>query len=125
MIALGANIELPEKLDLTSTFKVKKKRLDLELHGIQIMCFMSGEHNEGEHGMQPALVLYDDDKDRFWAVGIDAKGATEAMVQYGVGTIEQSGYIGEKLTLKSDQEPSIVALKKAIAAARVGETVPV
>ena len=46
--------------------------------------------------MQPALILYDDDKDSFWAVGIDAKGATEAMVQYGVGLIEQSGYIGEK-----------------------------
>ena len=45
--------------------------------------------------MQPALIMYDDDKDSFWAVGIDAKGATEAMVQYGVGVIEQSGYIGE------------------------------
>ena len=47
------------------------------------------------------------------------------MVQYGVGTFEQSGYIGEKLTFKSDQEPSIVALKNAIAAARVGDTVPI
>ena len=75
--------------------------------------------------MQPALVLYDDDKDSFWAFGIDAKGATEAMVQYGVGTIEQSGYIGERLTFKSDQEPSIVALKNTVAAARVGETVPI
>ena len=26
-------------------------------------AFMSCEQNEGEHGMQPALVLYDDDKD--------------------------------------------------------------
>ena len=42
--------------------------------------FMSGEHDEGEQGMQPALIMYDDDKDSFWAVGIDAKGATEAMV---------------------------------------------
>ena len=74
--------------------------------------------------MQVALVLYDDDRDSFWAVGIDAKGASEAMVQYGVGAIEQSGYIGEKLIFKSDQEPSIVALKNAIVAARVGETVP-
>ena len=63
-------------------------------------AFMSGEHNERDHGMQSALVLYDDDKDSFWADGSDAKGATEAMVPYGVGTIEQSGYVGEKLTLK-------------------------
>ena len=46
-------------------------------------------------------------------------------MQYGVGTIEQSGYIEEKLTFQSDQEPSIVALKNAIAAARVGGTVPI
>ena len=54
---------------------------------------------------------YDDDKDRVWAVGIDAKGATKAMVQYGVGTMEQSVYIGEKVILKTIQEPRIVALK--------------
>ena len=48
--------------------------------------------------MQLVLVLCDDDKDSFWAVGIDAKGAADAMVQYGVGTIEHSGYVGEKLT---------------------------
>ena len=37
MIALAANMVLPEKLDLTSTVKVKRKRLDLELLGMQIM----------------------------------------------------------------------------------------
>ena len=77
-------------------------------------AFMSGEHNEGVHGMQPAWILYDDDKGSFWAVRIHAKGATEAMVRYGVGTIEQSGYIGERLTFKSDQELSIVALKNRL-----------
>ena len=50
-------------------------------------AFVSGEHNEGEHGMQPALILYDDDGASFWAAGIDAQCAKEAMVQYGVGTI--------------------------------------
>ena len=37
ILALGANIVLPEELDLPSTFKAKKKSLDLELHGMQIM----------------------------------------------------------------------------------------
>ena len=64
---------------------------------MQTMLFMSGEHNEGEHGMQPTFVLYDDDKDSGWAVAVDERGATDAMGKYGVGTIEQSGYIGEKL----------------------------
>ena len=31
---------------------------------------MSGEHNEGEHGMQPAFVIYDDDKDSFGRLGL-------------------------------------------------------
>ena len=59
--------------------------------------------------MQPALILYDDDKDSFWAVAAEEEGATDAMVKYGVGVIEESGYIGEKIT----------------SAARVGETVPI
>ena len=52
---------------------------------------MGGEHNEQEEGMQAALIMYENDKDSFWAVGVDKKGATDAMVRYGVGTIEQSG----------------------------------
>ena len=74
----------PEKLDLISMCKVKQRRLGY-------YAFMSGEHNERELGMPAALVLCDDDRDSFWVVGIDAKGAVEAMVQYGVGSIEQSG----------------------------------
>ena len=87
-------------------------------------AFMGGEYNEQEEGMQASLVMYDDDKESFWAIGVNEKGATETMVKYGVGTIELSGYNGEKISFKSDQEPSIVALKSAIAATRVGETVP-
>ena len=49
---------------------------------------MSGEHNENEIGMQPALIFYDDDKDSFCAFAADEKGATESMVKYGVGIID-------------------------------------
>ena len=34
---------------------------------------MSGEHNEGEHGMQPALIFCDDDKDSCGAVAAEEK----------------------------------------------------
>ena len=47
------------------------------------------------------------------------------MVRYGVGTIEQSGYNGQQISFKSDQEPSLIALKSSIAATRIGETVPI
>ena len=39
--------------------------------------------------------------------------------------IDHSGSVGQKITFKTDQEPSIRVLKKAVAAARVGETVPI
>ena len=106
----------------------KKSEDDKERLGVtwnMDYAFMGGEYNEDEEGMQPTLVLYDDDKDSFWAVGIDRKGVTEAMVKYCVGTLEQSGYNGEKLTIKYDQEPSMIVLKSATATARVGETVPI
>ena len=88
-------------------------------------AFMGGEYTEQEGGMQAALIMYENDKDSFWAVGVDKKGATDAVVRYGVGTIEQSVYNGETISFKSDQEPSIIAVKSSIAAARIGETVPI
>lgn len=47
------------------------------------------------------------------------------MVKFSVGVIDQSGYVGEKVSFKSDQEPSMVALKHHTAASRVGQTVPI
>ena len=88
-------------------------------------AFMGGEYNEEEDGMQASLIMYDDNKDSVWAVGVDSKGASDAMIKYGVGNIEQSGYSGEKITFKTDQEPSLIALKAAISASRMGETVPI
>ena len=103
----------------------KVKDSEVERLGITInadYAFMGGEYNEEEDGMQASLVLYDDDKDSFWAVGVDKKGATDPMVKFSVGVIDQSGYVGQKISYKSDQEPSMVALKKATAASRIGET---
>ena len=56
---------------------------------------MGGEYKEQEEGMQAALILYDNDKESCWAVGVDKKVATDAMVRHGVGTIEQPGYNGD------------------------------
>jgi hypothetical protein len=64
-------------------------------------AFMGAE--EAEEGMQPTLVMYDDDKQSFWALGVRQKGANDATVKYCVETIDQSGYRGEKVTFKTDQ----------------------
>ena len=61
----------------------------------------------------------------FWAIETRTKTVTEPLVKYFKDILEQSGYIGEKITMKSDQEPSVVALKRAVTAARTGETVPI
>ena len=85
--------------------------------------FMTAE--EAEEEMQPTLDVFDDDKESCWALGVEQKGVTEGIVKYVAGILDQSGYRGQKLTMKSDQEPSILALKKAVAAERVGEIVPI
>ena len=86
-------------------------------------AFMSPE--EKVEDMQPSLVMYDDDKEAFWAIGVENKGASEPVVKYVKGILDQSGYEGQKITFKTDQEPAIVSLKRAIAALRMGETVPI
>ena len=86
-------------------------------------AFMTAE--EIEETMQPTLVIYDDDKMAFWALGVEQKGVTEGIVKYVAGILDQSGYQGQKIAIKSDQEPSILKLKKSVAAERVGETVPI
>ena len=81
--------------------------------------------DDEEEGMQPCLVVYDDDKNAFWDVGIKSKAVTHSLVKCYKDLLDQSGYEGVKITMKSDQEPNILALKRAVAAARTGETVPI
>ena len=86
-------------------------------------AFMTLE--EADEEMQPSLIMYDDRKGAFGATSVRTKGASEAVVKYVKEVLDQSGYEGQKLTFKTDQEPSIVAQKRAVTAARTGETVPI
>ena len=86
-------------------------------------CFMGPEDKEEE--MMPVLVMHDNKNQSIKALPVQEKGATEITVKWCVSTLEEAGYAGQKVVLKSDQEASIVALKKAIAATREGETVPI
>ena len=86
-------------------------------------AFMGAE--EADEEMQPSLVIFDDGKEAFSAIGTRTKTVIEPLVKYFKDILGQSGYIGEKITMKSDQEPSVKALKRVVAAARTGETVPI
>ena len=63
--------------------------------------------------MQPSLIMYDHSKGAFWAAGVRAQGVSEAIVKYVKDILDQSGYECEKLTSKTNQEPSIAARKRA------------
>ena len=99
---------------------------DRERIGITVnadFAFMGSE--EAEEDMQPSLVIYDDHASAFWALGVRNKTVTEQVVKYFKDILDESGYEGEKITMKTDQEPSMLALKRAVATARSGETVPI
>ena len=83
------------------------------------------EEEEEEEGRQPCLVVYDDDKNVFWAIGIKSMAVTQSIVKYYKDLLDQSGYEEEKIMMKSDNEPRILALRRAVATARSGETVPI
>ena len=83
-------------------------------------CFMGPE--EAESDMIPVLVLFDNKSKGIWALPVTEKGANEATVNWVADTIEEMGYGGTKVILKSDQEPAMLSLKKAVAVARQAET---
>ena len=56
---------------------------------------------------------------------MDRKGPVDWVVRWIVNKLDEVGYRGEAITLKSDQERSIVALKTAVAASRLGATTPI
>ena len=86
-------------------------------------CFMTEE--EKDEDICPTLIVYDDKAMSIWALPVENKGPVDYVVKWFVGKLEESGYDGEKVAIKSDQEVAILALKRAVIAARQGETVPI
>ena len=56
-------------------------------------------------------------------MAVNMKGPTDSAVKWLTNKIDQAGCRGIKVVLKSDQEESIVALKKAVAIKRQAPTV--
>ena len=83
-------------------------------------CFMVPE--ESEEGMDAILIGYDNCKRGLWAMSVESKGPTESLVEWLSGKIENSGYNGMAITLKSDQGADIMLLKKAVSVKRQAET---
>ena len=71
----------------------------------------------------PVLVGYDNDSHGICALAVDTKGATKPSVQWVKGKVDEAGCSGTPISLMSDQEESIMALKRAVAIYRQAETV--
>ena len=69
-------------------------------------CFL-GENveddDEGERNM-PIVIAHDDVKNAFWALKVPRKGPVDSVVKWCIGKMEDSGYSGTEITVKTDQE---------------------
>ena len=74
-------------------------------------------------GASPVLVGYDHRSKGVWAMVVDHKGPTDSAVKWVKRKIDESGNAGTKIVIRSDQEESIIALKKAVTIRRQAETV--
>ena len=61
--------------------------------------------------------------DASWALRVDRKGASKEVVKWCCDKLEDSGYNGIRISINTDQEPSIVDLGKAISVERIGENI--
>ena len=77
---------------------------------------------EKESGISPILIVYDERKKALWVLPVESKGSVDIVVQWVCEKLDEAGYRGMPVTLRSDQEEAIVALKKAIAVKRKAET---
>ena len=79
---------------------------------------------EKEEDIVPVLVVYDNKKNNIWTIEVPEKGVPEddVAVDWLVDKLDASGYRGVSISLKSDNEPSILAFKNAVAIRRKTET---
>ena len=89
-------------------------------------CFFGIDAGEEEEEQQPGsvktLVMHDDSLDILWAAQVKQKGVSDEVVAWVLNKLEEAGHSGTHITLKSDQEEALMALKRAVAARRTART---
>ena len=83
-------------------------------------AYMNSELNV-ESG-PPTLVAHDSSTGAIWAMLRESKESSEDLVNWMCQNLKDAGYAGVRLTLKSDGEPAMVALKTKMAVKRSCET---
>ena len=87
-------------------------------------CFLTHDA-EGDLEAPKVLIMYDDCYDALWALQVERKGVLPEVVSWVLQKLEEAGYSGKHITLKSDQKENIMALKRAVMARRSAATTPV
>ena len=78
---------------------------------------------EEEDGIAPVLVALDRAKTSIWTLEVDAKGVDSGVgIDWLIGRLNLSGYAGVNITVRTDQEPPLLAFKEALAVKRKAET---
>ena len=85
-------------------------------------CFMGEDAHEE---IPPIIVMWDNRSGMMWALPVEEKGPVGYVVKWCAEKLERAGYGGVAITLKSDGEASVVALKRSIALRRTAETMPI
>ena len=84
-----------------------------------------GEHPVEEdipEGSRPTIVLYDSQSEGVYALDVSKKGSCYDAIVRIVDILNSTGY--RRIILKSDQEPSLVALVEAVRMRWDGEAIP-
>ena len=87
-------------------------------------CFIAPVEDV-EGSQEPVLVMYDSRTKATWCMMTDHKGAIPWVVKWCVAKLEEAGYTGKDITIKTDGEPALLDLKRAIMASRTGLTTPI
>ena len=86
-------------------------------------AFMSSDDEHEEH--PKVLVVHDDSNDGLWALWVEKNGASAEVVAWIFDKIEEAEHSGQQISLKTDQEESIMALKRAEIVRRKVPIVPI
>ena len=86
------------------------------------MDYLFSVPEEVDESMDAILIMYDTNRRGIWTLSVDNKGATPSSVNWTTDKLDEAGYSGVGVTLKSDQEPAILDLKKEMGIRRQAET---
>jgi len=65
-------------------------------------AFMTAD--ETEEGVSPILVMHDNSTGAIWVLAVERKGNEPVALNWAVARLDEAGYRGTKVSLKSDQE---------------------